>query len=274
MFHTSFPPHPLLLEYVESIFILNIDFAVENSLSPIYPYVPTHTRFLMFYLHDPVKVKKENSDFITRARSVIIGPQLTPVTLDLGQKHHAVIVVFKPCCMYRFLGIPLEEIVDLDFDARLVIGREIDELIERMSEAHSNHGKNNIIQQYLLHKLKCLKPTLPFDLAMLQLVKAGGNLSVDYVASQSCLSIRQFERKSLERVGLPPKLYSRMVRFSYAYKYKEKYPNLNWITIAHNCGYFDQMHLIRDFKAFAGFTPGMLKEKDIKKSVCFQKLVD
>lgn len=65
-----------------------------------------------------------------------------------------------------------------------------------------------------------------------------------------------------------------MVRFSFAYKYKEKYPNMNWISIAHQCGYFDQMHLIRDFKAFAGFTPGMLKEKDIKTSVCFQKLVD
>ncbi len=75
MFHTSFLPHPLLLEYVDGIFILNIDFTVENSLSPIYTFVPTHTRFLMFYLHDPVKVKKENSDFITRARSVIIGRQ-------------------------------------------------------------------------------------------------------------------------------------------------------------------------------------------------------
>jgi len=274
MFHTYFPPHPALLEYVDSVTVLDIDFTTENSLSPIYTFVPTHTRFLCFYLHDPVKVKKQDDNFITRARSIIIGPQLTPVTLDLGEKHHTVIVCLKPCSMYRLLGIPLEEIVDCDFDARLVIGREIDEVLDRLREARSNQEKNNIIQLYLLHKLQQLKPALPFDLAMLQLVGASGNLSIDYVASQSCLSVRQFERKSLERIGLSPKLYARMVRFSHAYKYKEAYPDMTWIDIAYRCGYFDQMHLIRDFKFFAGFTPGMLKEEDIKKSVRFRTLED
>jgi len=274
MFHTYFPPHPALLEYVDSVTIINIDFTTAKSLSPIYPFVPTHTRFLCFYLHDPVKVKKQEGDFVTCARSIIIGPQLTPVTLDLGQKHHTVIVGLKPCSMYRLLGIPLEEIVDRDFDARLVIGREIDELLDRMREARSNPEINIIIQNYLLRKLRQLKPALPFDLAMLQLVGASGNLSIDYVASQSCLSVRQFERKSRERIGLSPKLYARMVRFSQAYKYKEAYPNMTWIDIAYRCGYYDQMHLIRDFKFFAGFTPGMFKEEDIEKSVRFQMLAD
>lgn len=145
MFHTYFPPHPALLEYVDSVTILNIDFRTRNSLSPICTFVPTHTRFLCFYLHDPVKVKKQDGDFVTCARSIIIGPQLTPVTLDLGQKHHTVIVY---------------------------------------------------------------------------------------------------------------------------------YSNMTWIDIAYRCGYYDQMHLIRDFKFFAGFTPGMLEEEGIIKSVRFQKLAD
>lgn len=274
MFHASFKPHPALLEYVDSVTILNIDFATENSLSPIYTFVPTHTRFLCFYLHDPVKVKKQQGNFITRARSIIIGPQLTPVTLDLGKRHHTVIVCLKPCGMYRLLGIPLKEIVDCDFDARLIIGREIDEVLHRLQETESNQEKNIIIQNYLLYKLRQLKPALPFDLAMLQLVSASGNLSMDYIASQSCLSVRQFERKSMQRIGLSPKLYARMVRFSHAYKYKETYPQMPWIAIAHQCGYFDQMHFIRDFKYFAGFTPNVLKEEGIIKSVRFRTLED
>jgi len=274
MFHIYFPPHPALVEYVESITILDIDFTSGNNLSPIYTFVPTHTRFLCFYLHDPVKVKKQDGDFITRARSIIIGPQLTPVTLDLGQQHHTIIVCLKPCSMYRLLGIPLEEIVDCDFDARLIMGQEIDEVLDRLREAPSNQKKNSIIQQYLLQKLQHLKPALPFDLAMQQLVGASGNLSMDYVASQSCLSIRQFERKALERIGLPPKFFARMIRFSHAFKYKEMYPNRSWIAIAHQCGYFDQMHFIRDFKTFAGFKPSMLKAEDIEKSVRFRTLED
>lgn len=271
---TYFFPHPALLEYVESINIINFDFATATSLSPVYQFVPTHTRFLCFYLYDQVKVSKGDGDFITRARSIIIGPQLTPVTLDLGQKHHTLIVTLKPCSMYRLLGIPMQELVDCDFDASLIFGSEIDEVLDRLHEATSNPEKNIIIQNYLLQKLRQLKPALPFDKAMAQLVGVSGNLPIDYVASQSCLSVRQFERKSLERIGLPPKVYARIIRFSHAYKYKEANPSMTWMDIAHKCRYFDQMHFIRDFKSFTGFTPSMLRNEDIEKSVRFRVLED
>lgn len=272
MTHTCFLPHPALREFVEKIHILNIDFTITKSLSPIYTYVPTHTRFLCFYLKDRVKVKKVDGDFVARSRSIIIGPQLTPVTLDLGVKHLTIIVGLKPCGMYRLLGVPINEIIDRDFDATLVIGREIDEVLDRLYEAESNAKKIEIIQQYLLSKLGQLRPALPFDLVMSQQLNSIGNLSMDYLASQSCLSIRQFERKSLERIGLPPKLYSRMIRFTHAYKYKESSPYTTWNEIAYRFGYYDQMHFIRDFKFFAGFTPRMLKEEDLKTSVRFQAI--
>lgn len=274
MRYTHFQPHPALQQYIESICILHIDFKANSTLSPFYTFVPSHTRFLCFYLHDQLKVKKQDGDFDTRARSIIIGPQLTPVTLDLGQNHHTIIVSLKPCSMYRLLGVPLEEIVERDFDARLVMGREIDDLLDRLMEAKSDGEKNNITQDYLLGKLHQLKPALPFDKVMAQLVCAGGNLSVDTVASRSCMSIRQFERKCRERIGLSPKLYARMIRFSHAYKFKESSPQTSWNAIARHCGYFDQMHFIRDFKSFAGFTPKMLKEEDVKRSVRFRTLED
>jgi AraC-like DNA-binding protein len=274
MLLTCFEPHPSLLEYVESIHIVEIKFTLLDALSPIYTFVPTHTRFLCFYLSDKVKVKKLDGGFVARARSIIIGPQLTPVTLDLGSEHFCVIVSLKPCGMYRLLGVPLQEIVDRDYDARLVIGSEIDEVLEQLQEAQTNALKNEVIQQYLLGKRQQLKPALAFDLAMVQLVRGMGNLSIDYLANQSNLSVRQFERKSLERLGLPPKVYARMVRFTHAYNYKERNPSASWSAIAYRCGYFDQMHLIRDFKFFAGFTPNILKEENLKTSVRFNSIAD
>ena len=269
-----FAPHAALLEYIDSVFVLNIDFRTGGGLSAIYPFVPTHNRFLCFYLHDPVKVKKQTGGFETKARSIIIGPQLTPVTLDLGQDHHAIIVNLKPAGMYRLLGIPMAELVDCDYDARLVLGCEIDELIERLQESRSSQAKNAITQAYLLGKLPKLRPVLPFDLAMLQQVHASGNLPIERVAAQACLSLRQFERKSYERLGFSPKLYSRMIRFSHAYKYKESAPHASWIDIAHRCGYYDQMHFIRDFKFFAGFSPSGLRHKEIAQSVRFRTMED
>jgi transcriptional regulator GlxA family with amidase domain len=94
------------------------------------------------------------------------------------------------------------------------------------------------------------------------------------VAARACLSVRQFERLSHERLGLPPKTYSRMIRFSHAYKCKEIAPHTSWTEIAHRCGYFDQAHLARDFRFFAGHSPGGLTPEAVAQSVLFKTMED
>ena len=266
-------PHPALRNLVSSIQIISIDFAAAPALSPFYKFAPTHTRYLCFYLEDVIKVKK-TTDFTQRSRAVIVGPQVTAVHLDLGVKHKAVLLGLTPSGMHRLLSFPLSEIVDCDLDARLVLGSTIDELLEQMMEAKTDEGIQLALQAYLLNKLSHLKPALPFDRAIAELVSHSGNLSMDFVAAQSCLSPRQFERKALERLGLSPKFYARLVRFSHVYRYKESNPRACWIDITERFGYFDQMHLIRDFKCFAGCSPSGLSEESIVYSVRFQALDD
>lgn len=273
MFTVYYNPHPALEEFVETICIMGHDFSVSDIMSPIYTYMPTHTRFLCFYLGDPVKVKKGLGDFEDHGRSLIIGPLLTPVTLDLGKKNVNLLVILKPCGLYRLLGIPLIEIVDCDFDASLILGKEITQITQQLMDAPSNEEKNGIIQTYLLEKLFRLKPKLPIDLAMQQLVKAQGRLSMDFLASQACLSVRQLQRQSLKRIGLPPKYLARMIRFSEAYKFKELHPQDSWTEIAYRFGYYDQMHLIKDFRHFTKVNPSMLTQEGIVHSVKFNAMV-
>ena len=273
MFSQYFTPHPALVEFVEIICVMNHEFSADSELSPIYTYMPTHTRFWCFYLGDDVRVKRDTEIFEYHGRSVIIGPQITPVTLDLGKKNDNLIVILKPCGLYRLLGIPLYEIVDCCFDACLVIGPEIYSLTEQLINTKSSAERNTIIQCYLLGKLSSLKPLLPIDLAMGQLVSAQGKISIDILASNACLSNRQLERQSLQRIGLPPKYFARMIRFSETYKFKERNPHVRWTEIAFRFGYYDQMHLIRDFQHFTGINPSFLKEKEIVHSVRFNSLV-
>ena len=62
-------------------------------------------------------------------------------------------------------------------------------------------------------------------------------------------------------MGYSPKLFSRLIRFSKAYRLKENQPQLTWTNVAHASGYFDQMHMIKDFKEFAGVLPGTLSRQ-------------
>ena len=274
MYILYYPPHPALADFVEVICIMGHDFNAGNFLSPVYTFMPTHTRFLCFYLEDSVKVKKKNfSDFEDHGRSIIIGPQVTPVTLDLGRKNVNLLVILKPCGLYRLLGIPLCEMVDCDFDATLVIGPEINSLTEQLMESPTSQERNDIVQTYLLQKVAKIKPILSIDLAMKNLVNAQGKISMDKLAAQCCLSNRQLERQSLQRIGLPPKYFARLIRFSEAYKFKERNPQITWTEIAYHFGYYDQMHLIRDFHHFTGVNPSIVNEKEIIQSVRFNSVV-
>jgi AraC-like DNA-binding protein len=58
-----------------------------------------------------------------------------------------------------------------------------------------------------------------------------------------------------------------LVRFSHAWIIKEQQPGISWIKIAYECGYFDQMHLIRDFQEFAGVNPTFIESELLKSPV-------
>jgi AraC-like DNA-binding protein len=57
-------------------------------------------------------------------------------------------------------------------------------------------------------------------------------------------------------VGISPKAIARVYRFQSALKILAGRERVPWVELAAHCGYYDQSHLTRDFKAFSGFTPG------------------
>lgn len=267
-----YQPYPGLETIIDNILIISFDFLSQKIVLPVYKFVPTHARSWVFYLEDKVLVKKENGQYSKTARSLFVGPLTKPIMIDYGKKHKSVIVNFKPAGMYRLLGIPLNEMVNSELEASLVFGKEVDDLMDCLRQSKTDDLKNEIIQKYLLKKTKTFKTILPFDLAIQDLLINNGNQTMEYAASKACLSLRQFERISKERLGVSPKFYTRMARFSSAYKHKERFPKTPWIKIAYQYSYFDQMHLIHEFKFFAHANPSQLNEEGIKSSVRFRTL--
>jgi AraC-like DNA-binding protein len=256
-----YPPHILLQEFVNCIMIVHAE--VDPASPPVIsPYPPAPQNSLFFYINDQIKMQKDGqSHFTLQPRSVLVGPQLTRVTLDLNRNHKAVRVGFHPGGLYRLLGISMAEMIDESYDASDVFGNELKQINERLQEAGTFDEIHLIIEHFLLQKVKTLKRALPFDMVMLELLKYSGNMPVGQMASLACLSLRQMERICKERIGLPPKLFARLTRFSKAYRLRENFPEISWTQIAYECGYFDQMHLIRDFKQFAGVAPGIIQRE-------------
>jgi AraC-like DNA-binding protein len=74
------------------------------------------------------------------------------------------------------------------------------------------------------------------------------------------VSPRQLERRFKMRVGISPKYFARIRRFQRVFPAIEE--GSEWVDAAAACGYYDQAHLIRDFRAFAGEPPSHLLAGD------------
>ena len=205
--------------------------------------------------------KNKDTQGVLQPRAVVVGPQVSRVSIDINKRHKAVRVGFHPGGLYRLLGIPMKEMVDESFNAEDIFGSRIAQLNEQLQEAASFDAIFQLTEQFLLEKVSTLKPSLSFDLAMLKLLSEGGNCTVETLASFACVSLRQFERISHDRIGFSPKFFSRITRFSRAYRMREKHPDRRWTDIAHACAYFDQMHMIRDFKQFTGASPLAIEQE-------------
>lgn len=252
-----YTPHVLLREFVNCIMVVQA--TVPPGISPVVCYPPTPQHSLFFYINDQIKVQKEEwGEFELQPRSVLVGLQSGSVKLDVNRSHKAVRVGFHPGGMYRLLGLSMSEMIDAGIDATDIFGAGMKELNEKLQEAPHFDAIKDSIEQFLLGKLDTLKKAIPFDNAMLEMLRLGGNVEIEQVASLACLSLRQFERVSKDRIGFPPKVFARLVRFSKAYRLREQFADLSWTSIAHECGYFDQAHFIRDFKEFAGISPGII----------------
>lgn len=256
-----YTPHPLLQEFIQCIMVIHAE--IDVAAGPLtVPYPPTPQNSLFFYINDRIKVQLEGQDgFVLQPRSVIVGPQLTRVLLDINQSHKAVRVGFHPGGLFRLLGIPMHEMIDDNYDAADVFGTEMQRVNEQMQKAVSFDAIKEVVEQFLLKKVKGLRPSMPFDKAMLELMQLNGNVPIEKIASLSCLSLRQFERVCKTRIGMPAKLFARLIRFSKAYRLHESCPQMTWTSIAYECGYFDQMHLIRDFKEFAAVSPTIIEKE-------------
>ncbi len=265
MMQTQFyTPHILLRDFINCIMIVHAEVDPDTSSICIYPPTPQHSIF--FYINDRIKVKKAGSTVFTdQPRSVIVGLQSAKVTLDINKSHKAVRVGFHPGGLYRLIGMPMAGLIDGSYDAADIFGKGISEVNEKLQDAKTFEEIKNTVEDFLLQKLRSLKRNLPFDSAMLEMLRFNGNISMEKMASLSCLSLRQFERISKERIGVSPKFFARLIRFSQAYRLFENSMKVSWTSIAHQCGYFDQMHFIRDFKEFAGVAPGLI-EKELNQA--------
>ncbi len=235
------------------------------------PFPPAPEQTLYFYPNNPVR-----NHVITQDReakipfSTIVGPQTTRVNLSIQGDHLVIAVFFRPGGLQRLLGAPIPFIYGADhvLDSSLIWPREIREIRHQLVEAKHYSQMIGSIERFLLGQYRRLNPVIHrFDGVFERLLDVNHPVSIDYLAEQSCLSPRHFERRFREQIGMSPKLFARISRFSQAFRLKDRHPQLSWLDVALQCNYYDFRHLVRDFREFADTTPTQLLQQEGLSSI-------
>ncbi len=201
------------------------------------------------------------------ARCTIRGPRTyRKYSIRLSGALVSFSIRFTPAGLYALLGIPASEFSDEAVNGALVMPDVFPELMERLVPCADLESCIGTAEPYLLRLLRNagrrIHPSPAVQEMAALIAGSRGALSIARLQQQVCLGKRQLERNFVREVGVSPKMYSRMLRFSHLLQYKMRDSQTGWAALAYEFAYADQMHLIRDFRQFLGITPSAFSADD------------
>jgi AraC-like DNA-binding protein len=154
------------------------------------------------------------------------------------------------------LGVPMHELADRVTAIEDLLGREGDELPERLWEARTWPVRFALLDRLLARRLEAGRgPDPGVEHAWARLVATRGAAPVEALAEEIGCGRRHLRGRFRRHTGLAPKVFGRILRFQRAAALLADPRGPSLCEIALDCGYYDQAHLNRDFRAFAGRTP-------------------
>lgn len=242
-------PATMLAPYVKHYWLLK---TVGDSAA-LTRTVPTGMVSLIFHRANRLFSIHEN---IFQPRSFLSGQEKTFADLKYDGQINMISVVFRPAGVRAFFSLPAIKYAGMRLSASDIEDKELQVLENSLAGTEDDNMCILLIEQFLLkrltqlaeHNLKRIETTI-------RLINSGQN-DIARLADAACLSTKQFNRVFSEHIGANPKEFTRTIRFQRALHLLETHPQLSLTALAYECGYFDQSHMIKEFKTLSGYTPG------------------
>jgi AraC-like DNA-binding protein len=225
-----------------------------NGASLVTPLPARTEQFLMFFFHDLYQVARQGR-YEATPQAVIVGPQTRPSALCIAGHIDAFAIHFQPTGFHHLFRARMTDLADRSLEARAVLDCSCTRLEEQLADARGFEDRIKIAEQFLLKKIPNYPVSDPVATAVRRITVSRGSSRIDDLVAGSGWSVRRFERKFLEQIGVAPKLYGRIVRLNQALGTKLASAERTWTEIAYELGYYDQMHMIHDFQKLAGDSP-------------------
>jgi AraC-like DNA-binding protein len=247
-------PSPALRRYVECFWILS---GTRPAGAPVTERIlPDGCIELVLNFAQPFR-RWRNQRWEAQPRFFLVGQMKEPVLVEPAREAFLIGMRFHPWGARPLLGLPVAELTGTILPLEEVSAKLHRALAARLCDLRSVEDRFAVLEQvFLQHTTLAADPGV--EAAARLALHRHGAVSVAALATAAGTSTRQFERNFRAQVGIGPKSYCRIQRFQRVFNAASKCGAQEWSTIAAACGYYDQSHLIRDFREFAGETPASL----------------
>lgn len=191
--------------------------------------------------------------------AAIVGPQSEFFVIDTAQQRRVMGVHFRAGGAFPFLALPADELHGLHVSLSDLWGGFARELRERLLAVDEIEARFDLMESSLLRQVQ--RP-LAYHPAVCFAVREfhRNPRPVAEVCEATGLSARRFIEVFRQQIGMTPKQYSRVRRFQGIIQGLPEGRAVDWCDVAIGAGYCDQSHLIHDFRALSGISPGTWAE--------------
>jgi AraC-like DNA-binding protein len=191
---------------------------------------------------------------LEQPRAMLMGELRRPVLIESTGAADMLGVRFAPGAARLFFDPPMEELVDRMAALDAVLDGRDRPHLRRLLDEERREARLLHFQNWLLSRLRAATPDRTFRECVRAMLRARGAIGLSDLQRSTGLGERQLQRRFLSSMGITAKSFARVVRF------REVLGALtrgapDWADMALECGYYDQAHLIRDFRTFTGRTP-------------------
>ncbi|MET7330206.1 AraC family transcriptional regulator [Nonomuraea sp. NPDC005650] len=187
-----------------------------------------------------------------------LGDRFT-VTRTMGPCE-GVQAVLTPFGARRLYGVPMRHLTNLVLPLGDLLGPWAETALDRLASTPSWQDRLALADRLLRERIAAgprLRPEVPW--AWARLLESGGRVGVSRLAESLGWSHRHLVARFQDEVGLPPKTAARVIRFGRAMRLLRSGPDI--ASVAAECGFYDQAHMNREFRALGDTTPGQIRPR-------------
>lgn len=192
-----------------------------------------------------------------RARSRVTGARLAPAHLVMRGEVRGLSIKLRPGASQALFGASAHELAHGAVAWDDLVGARERSLPERLQDAGSDTGRLSAVTRSLHRMLRRVdEGGWTTARRARDLLAAPHRPPVQVTAQALGLTERRLQQLFQTHLGISPREWRRLSRLHDCLRMLRRGEPVCWVSLAADCGYSDQSHLIRDFRDLCGFTPG------------------